>query len=82
MDPELKQHLEIISSKLEDINKTLNPNRFQLFLQGLWRAFGYLIGLVLATVLITWALNILGVISFLQDISDQLLNALNNINSK
>ncbi len=70
--------LEVLSSKLDDINKSLKPTRWKLFVQGLWRAIGYLIGIVVAVALLGWMLKLIGVIPMFQEISGKLTSILNN----
>jgi hypothetical protein len=64
--------LEVLSSKLDDINKNLKPTRWKLFVQGLWRAVGYLIGIIITVALLGWMLKLIGVIPLFQDIATKL----------
>lgn len=80
IDPELKAQLELINNKLEKLCETNSkPSRWWLFIQGVWRGFGYLIGLIIAIALLGWFLNIIGVIPFLKDISYELKAILTDI---
>jgi hypothetical protein len=82
IDPELKQELDSVRSTLEDIRESVAPTRWGLFVQGLWRAAGYVAGLVIAVVAIGWILTVLGVIPFFAEFSSELKEILDDMRSK
>ena len=53
-----------------------------MFTQGIWRGLGYLIGLMIAIVFIGWFLNVIGVIPFLSQFSENMKDVLNVARSK
>ncbi len=71
IEPELKVELDQINQKLESMDRALNPTRWQMFVQGLWRAVGYIIGIVIAALILGWVLNMIGLIPFLKDFSQE-----------
>ncbi len=77
MDEDRNKKLEEIEKTLKDIHKILKQTRWQMFVQGLWRAFGYLVGLILAIVIIGWLFNIIGLIPFLSNFSHEMKDVLN-----
>lgn len=79
LDPELKEKLDLINKNLEMMNINIFPTRWKLFVQGLWRAVGYLVGLLLAVALLGWMLNIIGIVPIFQEVADKLKIILNNI---
>lgn len=82
LDPEFKVHLEVLEKKLDAINDALKPSRWKMFVQGIYRAIGYLIGLVLIIAIFGWVLNRLGVVPFLKDISIQLKGILDSLHAR
>ena len=76
------QRLANIEATLKNIYKVLKPTRWEMFVQGLWRAVGYLVGLMLAIVLIGWFLNMIGVIPFMSEFSENMKNVLNIARTK
>ncbi|MEI6190895.1 MAG: hypothetical protein WCP24_00825 [bacterium] len=76
------QRLANIEVTLKNIYKVLKPTRWEMFVQGLWRAVGYLVGLMLAIVLIGWFLNMIGVIPFMSEFSENMKNVLNIARTK
>jgi hypothetical protein len=82
IEPDLKEELDLINSRLERINNSLSPTRWRMLVQGLWRAVGYIIGLVLAVALLGWMLNIVGVVPALQDVSNSLNIILQDIRGR
>ena len=76
------QRLSDIEVTLKNIYKVLKPTRWEMFVQGLWRAVGYLVGLMLAIVLIGWFLNMIGVIPFMSEFSENMKNVLNIARTK
>lgn len=82
MEENRDQKLAEIESTLEDIHKILKPTRWQMFVQGLWRAVGYLVGLILAIAIIGWILNVIGLIPFLSEFSNNMKEILNLARTK
>jgi len=76
------QKLENIENTLKDIQKILQPTRWEMFVQGLWRAVGYLIGLILAILILSWLLNIIGLIPFMTEFSHDMKEVLINARTK
>jgi hypothetical protein len=76
------QRLANIEVTLKNIYKVLKPTRWEMFVQGLWRAVGYLVGLMLAIVIIGWFLNMIGVIPFMSEFSENMKNVLNTARTK
>lgn len=72
MDEERDKKLSEIENTLKEIHKILRPTRWQMLVQGLWRAVGYVIGLVLAIAIFSWFLNMLGVVPYMGEISNTL----------
>jgi hypothetical protein len=72
MEENRDQKLAEIESTLQNIQQILKPTRWQMFVQGLWRAVGYLVGLILAIAIIGWILNIIGLIPFFSDFSENM----------
>ncbi len=79
IEPELKVKLDQINQKLESMDRALNPTRWRMFVQGLWRAAGYIIGILIAALILGWILNIIGLIPFLKDFSIEAKNVLQAI---
>jgi hypothetical protein len=82
MDEDRNKHLEEIEKSLKEIKDILTPTRWQMFVQGVWRAVGYLIGLILAIIIIGWLLNMMGYVPFLSGTSETLRGALNEARSR
>ncbi|MFA7252512.1 MAG: hypothetical protein WC027_01510 [Candidatus Paceibacterota bacterium] len=82
MDPELKEQLGIINKHLSVIEEELRPTRWKMFTQGIWRAVGYLLGLLIAIALLGWVLNIIGVVPWFQNIAEELNNILGDIRTR
>ena len=76
------QRLANIEVTLKNIYKVLKPTRWEMFVQGLWRAVGYLVGLMLTIVIIGWFLNMIGVIPFMSEFSENMKNVLNIARTK
>lgn len=68
--------LEEIEATLKDIHKLLKPSRWELFVQGLWRAVGYLVGLIVTIAIIGWFLNIIGLIPFFREFAESMKDIL------
>lgn len=60
LDPELKKHLENLNASLIRIQR--GTTWWRSLLNGLFTGFGYVIGFVIALVVLGWALNIIGII--------------------
>jgi hypothetical protein len=82
MEEDKNKKLNEIQVTLDNIYKVLKPTRYQMFIQGFWRAVGYLVGLMLAIVVIGWILNLLGFVPFLGNISDTLKEILNAVKTR
>ena len=82
MEQQLNSKLEEMQKSLHNIEKSLNPSRWNMLVQGLWRGVGYLIGLVIAVALLGWMLNAIGVIPFLNTFSQDMKEILNNARIK
>ena len=61
IDPELKEHLEIIEKEIVDFKKSSN-SLSKSFMRGTFYGAGYIVGIVIIIVLVGWVLNIVGVI--------------------
>lgn len=72
MDEERNKKIDEIEITLKKIHKVLVPTRWQMFTQGMWRAVGYVIGLVLAIAIFSWFLNLMGLVPYMSDISNTL----------
>lgn len=71
IDPELKTSLSEINKNLVDLKNKRYPGIWRAFFQGVFSAFGYLVGLVLVIVLVGWFLNKIGVLpEFQKQIKD------------
>ena len=79
IEPELKVELDQINQKLESMDRALNPTRWQMFVQGLWRAVGYITGIVIAALILGWVLNMIGLIPFLKDFSQEAKEVLETV---
>ena len=73
---EHNKKLEEIETTLKDIHKILKPSRWELFVQGLWRAVGYLVGLVATIAIVGWFLNIIGLIPFFKEFAENMKDIL------
>lgn len=60
IDPELKKHLENLNLNLIRIQR--GHSWWRSLLHGLFTGFGYVLGFVIALVVLGWALNIIGII--------------------
>ena len=77
MNEDNNNKLDTIEKTLIDIHKILKPTNWQLFIRGLWYAFGYIIGLMIAVALIGWFLNVIGFIPYLTQFSEEMRTTLN-----
>lgn len=77
MEQELKAKMEEMQKSLSNIEKSLKPTRWHMLIEGLWRGVGYLFGLIIAVALVGWILNIMGVIPFLNNLSQDLKEVVN-----
>lgn len=82
MEEDREKRLTEIETTLKDIYKVLRPTRWQMFVQGMWRAVGYLFGLILAIAIVGWLLNIIGLIPWLSDFSESMKEILNLARTK
>lgn len=60
LDPELRRQLETININLIRIQK--GNSWWRSLLQGLFTGFGYVMGFIVALVVLGWVLNIIGII--------------------
>jgi hypothetical protein len=79
MDQEIKTKLDAIHETLKNINESQHPSHWKLLKEGLWRGIGYLVGLIVAVALIGWLLNVIGVIPFLTQFSQDMKEILNTV---
>lgn len=79
---EREHRLEQIEITLKDIHRILKPTRWEMFVQGLWRAVGYLFGLILAIAIVGWLLNVIGLIPFMTDFSNTMKGILDVAKTK
>ena len=77
MDEERNKKIDEIEVTLKDIKKILVRTRWQMFAEGIWKAMGYLIGLMLAMIVAGWFLNVIGVIPFMSEFSENMKELLN-----
>jgi|LakMenEpi03Aug12_release.lakeMendotaPanAssembly.Ray.scaffolds.fasta_scaffold5521462_1 tetrahydromethanopterin S-methyltransferase subunit G len=82
MDEDRNKKLEEIEKTLKEIKGILTLTRWQMFAQGVWRAIGYLIGLILAIIIISWVLNMMGYVPFLNGTSETLKGAFDSARSR
>jgi hypothetical protein len=82
MDEKHFEKLEAIENNLVEIRRILKPTRWQMFVQGMWRAVGYLIGLILAIAIIGWFLNIIGLVPAFSTFSQNMQEILNIARTK
>jgi len=62
IDPELKSSLNEINNNLADLKNKKSPGIWRHFFNGIFSALGYVAGLALVIVVITWILNWLGLL--------------------
>jgi hypothetical protein len=60
IDPDLKKQLEVMNTNLVRMQRA--GSWWRAFTNGLLTGFGYVIGFVLALILLGWVLNLIGVI--------------------
>ncbi len=69
LDPELKEYLKAINANIEQVNK--GNNWWKALSHGLFTGFGYVLGFVIALVVLGWVLNIVGIIpAFKKEVDD------------
>lgn len=79
MNEDLKKKLDEMENTLKSIEKILNPSRWQLLVQGLWRGIGYIIGVLVALAIIGWILNVMGIIPIFQNFSNEMRSNLETV---
>lgn len=79
IDPELKEHLLVLESKLEIVAK--KERHLTQFVGGVFYGLGYVTGAVVLVVIIGWILNIIGVIPAFNSYIGDFKNALDSFNS-
>lgn len=68
LEPELKEYLKTINTNIEKVHK--NANWWRSLSHGVFTGFGYVLGFVIAIVVLGWVLNIVGVIpAFRQEVN-------------
>lgn len=68
IDPDLQKQLEGINQNLTEIKKkTGPPGVWRSFFNGVFGAFGYLVGIILVVVVVGWVLNKTGLIKPFQE---------------
>jgi len=77
MDEERNKKIDEIETTLKDIKNILIRTRWEMFVEGLWKAVGYFIGLTLAIIIAGWVLNMIGVIPFMSEFSENMKEVLN-----
>jgi hypothetical protein len=82
MDEERNKKIDEIEATLKDIKNILIRTRWEMFVEGLWKAVGYLVGLTLAMIIAGWVLNMIGVIPFMSEFSENMKGVLNVVRSK
>lgn len=82
MDEERNKKIDEIEATLKDIKNILIRTRWEMFVEGLWKAVGYFIGLTLAIIIAGWVLNMIGVIPFMSEFSENMKGILNVARSK
>ena len=71
LDPELKNYLSGINLHLTEIKAKKNPGIWRSFFNGMFSAFGYIVGLALVVVVLGWVLNKMGLTAaFKQQLKD------------
>lgn len=78
IDEELKGHLKTIEKELVEIRKGTN-GMYPSFMKGVYYGMGYIVGAVLVILLISWILNIVGIIPALATQVNEFRDALNRI---
>jgi len=82
MDEERNKKIDEIETTLKDIKKILIRTRWEMFAEGIWKAVGYIVGLTLAMVIAGWILNMIGVIPFMSEFSENMKGVLNVVKGK
>jgi hypothetical protein len=82
MDEERNKKIDEIEITLKKILEKLTLTRWQMFKEGLWKAVGYFIGLTLAIIIAGWVLNIIGIIPFMSEFSEDMKEVLNVAKNK
>ena len=68
IDPDLQKQLEGINQNLTEIKKkTRSPGVWRSFFNGVFGAFGYLVGIILVVLVVGWLLNKTGLIKPFQE---------------
>jgi Na+/proline symporter len=62
IDEELKSSLNEINKNLVDMKNKKYPGVWRAFFQGMFSAFGYLVGIVFVIFILGWFLNLIGVL--------------------
>ena|SRR6185436_15946917 len=87
IEPELQHYLANINQNLQEIKNKKLPGLWRSFFNGMFSAFGYVVGLAVAVVLLIWILEATGLLpKFQKQVADfqlmfeQARNLMNNQN--
>jgi len=67
IEPELQNYLSGINQSLTEIKKKRQAGIWRSFFNGMFGAFGYLVGIILVVVIVGWFLQKTGLIAPFQD---------------
>jgi len=81
IDPELQGYLSGINHSLTEIKEKRNPGIWRSFFNGMFSAFGYLVGVVLVIVIVGWFLAKTGLLIPFQDQWQKFENFMNQAES-
>jgi hypothetical protein len=71
IEPELQNHLLEINKSLTEIKNKKKPGIWRAFFNGMFSAFGYVVGIALVIVIIGWILNKTGLLpAFREQVKD------------
>ncbi len=62
IDPELRHYLSGLNQNLTEIKNQKSPGIWRAFLNGMFSAFGYVVGLALMVAVLVWILNATGLL--------------------
>ena len=69
LDPELKEYLESLNGNVVRLQRGVSW--WRSLLHGLFTGFGYVLGFVIALVVLGWVLNVIGIIpAFKREVGD------------
>jgi hypothetical protein len=67
IEPELQNYLSGINQSLTEIKKRKKPGIWRAFFNGMFGAFGYLVGIIIVVLIVGWFLNKTGLIAPYQE---------------